>query len=175
VAPEERLTAPTRLSERFTAELSALGGHVTTTDAAGGRTYIEKLIAERGGPARAARRAAVTRLGLSAETFDGLLSDVQIGITQADYALADTGTLVVFSEPGEGRALSLLVPIHVAILEESRILASLDELIEREPNFPERSSAMLFITGPSRTADIERTLTVGVHGPGELHVLILVL
>ena len=158
---------------RFTAELTALGGHVLTTDAPGARAYIEKLVAERGGPARAARRPAVTRLDLNTEAFAGALSNVQIGITQADYALADTGTLVVFSEVGEGRSLSLLVPVHVAILEEPRILASLDELMEREPNFPERSSAMVFITGPSRTADIERTLTVGVHGPGELHVLIV--
>jgi L-lactate dehydrogenase complex protein LldG len=59
------------------------------------------------------------------------------------------------------------------VIEEAQILAGLDELMEREPRFPERSSAMIFITGPSRTADIERTLTVGVHGPGELHVVVL--
>ncbi len=161
-------------TERFTAELTALGGHVfVAPDVAQARDYIEKLMLERGGPARAATRPAVTRLGLPPMPTDGLLSDVKVGVTQADYALADTGTLVVFSEAGEGRTLSLLPPVHVAVLEESRILASLDELMEREPRFPERSSAMIFITGPSRTADIERTLTVGVHGPGELHVVVL--
>jgi L-lactate dehydrogenase complex protein LldG len=161
-------------AERFSAELTALGGHVYIAhDPTQARDYIEKLIVDRGGPVRMATRAAVTRLGLPPMPFEGPLSDVKIGVTQADYALADTGTLVVFSEAGEGRTLSLLPPLHVAVLEESRILAGLDELMEREPAFPERSSAMIFITGPSRTADIERTLTVGVHGPGELHVVVL--
>jgi L-lactate dehydrogenase complex protein LldG len=161
-------------TERFSAELTAIGGHVfIAPDVAQARDYIEKLMLKHGGPGRAATRPAVKRLGLPPMTFDGPLSDVQIGITQADYALADTGTLVVFSEAGEGRTLSLLPPVHIAVLEESRILAGLDELMEREPTFPERSSAMIFITGPSRTADIERTLTVGVHGPGELHVVVL--
>jgi len=160
--------------ERFCAELTALGGHIFIAgDDAQARDYIEKLVLERGGPVRAAARPAVTRLGLPPMPFDGPLSDVRIGVTQADYALAETGTLVGFSEAGEGRTLSLLPPVHVAVLEESRILAGLDELMEREPRFPERSSAMIFITGPSRTADIERTLTVGVHGPGELHVVVL--
>ena len=161
-------------TERFSAELTAIGGHVfIAPDVAQARDHIEKLMLERGGPVRAAARPAVTRLGLPPMSFDGLLSDVQIGVTQADYALADTGTLVVFSEAGEGRTLSLLPPVHVAVLEESQILAGLDELMQREPAFPERSSAMIFITGPSRTADIERTLTVGVHGPGELHVVVI--
>ncbi len=161
-------------TERFTAELTALGGHaLVAQDAGQARDYIAKLLFERGGPARAASRPAVTRLNLPPMSTAEKLSAVNIGITQADYALADTGTLVVFSETGEGRTLSLLPPIHVAVLEESRILASLDELMEREPRFPDRSSAMIFITGPSRTADIERTLTVGVHGPGELHVIVL--
>jgi L-lactate dehydrogenase complex protein LldG len=161
-------------TERFSAELTAIGGHVfIAPDVTQAREYIEKLMLERGGPARAAARPAVARLDLPPITTAEKLSDVRIGITQADYALADTGTLVVFSEAGEGRTLSLLPPVHVAVIEESQILAGLDELMEREPRFPERSSAMIFITGPSRTADIERTLTVGVHGPGELHVVVL--
>src|ERR1035438_3227673 len=164
-------------TERFSAELTAIGGHVfVAPDVAQAREYIEKLMQTTGGLSRAAARPAVACLGLppmaTSEKLEKL-SDVVLGITKADYALADTGTLVVFSEAGEGRTLSLLPPVHVAVVEESRILAGLDELMEREPRFPERSSAMIFITGPSRTADIERTLTVGVHGPGELHVVVL--
>ena len=160
----------------FAAELMALGGKVfTASDATTARDYIERLIGERGGPALAARRPAVERLGLRGVQWQGDRppAEAAIGITQADYALADTGTLVLFASPGEGRALSLLPPIHVAVLEASRILPGLNELLAREPNFPERSSAMIFITGPSRTADIESTLSVGVHGPGELHVVVL--
>ena len=160
--------------ERFQSELTAIGGHVfIAADVAQARAYIEKLMQEKGGAVRAAARPAVARLGLPPLSTSEKLSDVTLGITQADYALADTGTLVVFSEPGEGRTLSLLPPVHVAVIEEAQILEGLNELMEREPRFPERSSAMIFITGPSRTADIERTLTVGVHGPGELHVVVL--
>jgi L-lactate dehydrogenase complex protein LldG len=161
----------------FAQEFQALGGKLfEAADDAAARDYIERLVQERGGPAIAARRPAVERLGLRGIAWYAGRQDLasaNIGITQADYALANTGTLVVFSESGEGRALSLLPPVHVAVLERSRILASLDELLEREPDFPARSSAMVLITGPSRTADIERTLTVGVHGPGELHVVLL--
>ena len=160
----------------FTEELTAVGGKVfTAPDVAAARDYIERLVAEKGGPVLAARRPAVEKLGLRGVEWHGdrPLAEARIGVTQADYALADTGTLVVFSSAGEGRALSLLPPIHVAVLEESRILAGLDELLAHEPDFPSRSSAMIFITGPSRTADIEKTLTVGVHGPGELHVVLL--
>lgn len=162
------------LAQTFAAELTVLGGHVfEACDIASAREHIERIVAEKGGGARVASRPAVAKLGLHNVDSGCALSDIRIGITQADYALADTGTLVMFAEAGEGRALSLLPPIHIAVLEESRILAGLDELMEREPNFPARSSAMVFTTGPSRTADIERTLTVGVHGPGELHVVIV--
>src|SRR5580693_8286841 len=120
--------------ERFQAELSAIGGHVyVAPDVAQAREYIEKLMHEKGGPVRAAARASVARLGLPPMSTSEKLSDVTLGITQADYALADTGTLVVFSEPGEGRTLSLLPPVHVAVIEEAQILAGLDELMEREP------------------------------------------
>jgi L-lactate dehydrogenase complex protein LldG len=161
----------------FAQELTALGGKVfTAASVEAARDYIARVVTERGGPAVAARRPAVEQLGLANVSWLGAgpaVAEAGVGITQADYALADTGTLVVFSEPGEGRALSLLPPVHIAILPESRILRGLDELLEREPRFPERSSAMVFITGPSRTADIEKTLTVGVHGPGEIHCVIM--
>lgn len=161
----------------FAREFTALGGKLFEAgDTAAARAYVERVVAERGGPAIAARRPSVERLGLQGiPWYVGRqdLAAANIGITQADYALANTGTLVMFSEKGEGRALSLLPPIHIAVMERSRILASLDELLVREPDFPARSSAMVLITGPSRTADIERTLTVGVHGPGEIHVVLL--
>jgi L-lactate dehydrogenase complex protein LldG len=96
-----------------------------------------------------------------------------IGITSASYALADTGTLVMLSSVQEARLISLLPPVHLAVIERSQVLSGLDELCDIVPRPAEKSSSMVLITGPSRTADIEQILVRGVHGPGELHVVIL--
>lgn len=95
-----------------------------------------------------------------------------VGITSAEYGLADTGTLVVFSAT-ESRLASLLPPVHIAVIEGSRILSGLDELLTTVPEPAKITASMVLITGPSRTADIEQILVRGVHGPGELHVVIV--
>jgi L-lactate dehydrogenase complex protein LldG len=95
-----------------------------------------------------------------------------IGITSADYALADTGTLVMLSTPHEARLVSLLPPVHIAVVPSERLLTGLDELFTLLPNPAEVASSMVLITGPSRTADIEQILVRGVHGPGQITVLI---
>jgi L-lactate dehydrogenase complex protein LldG len=95
-----------------------------------------------------------------------------VGITSADYALADTGTLVMLSSPEEARLISLLPPAHLAIVPRDRILTGLDELFLLLPRPAEQTSSMVLITGPSRTADIEQILVRGVHGPGQLTVVI---
>ncbi len=100
------------------------------------------------------------------------IAAAEVGITSADYALADTGSLVIFTE-SESRLLSLLPPCHIAIVEESKLVASLDDVFRLRPLPAERSSAMVVITGPSRTADIEMRLVRGVHGPGEIHVILI--
>jgi L-lactate dehydrogenase complex protein LldG len=69
--------------------------------------------------------------------------------------------------------ISLLPPVHIAVVPRERILTGLDELLTGTPLPAERSSSMLFITGPSRTADIEQILVRGVHGPGEIHVIVV--
>ena len=102
----------------------------------------------------------------------------EIGITTVDYALADTGTLVLISGAGRARSASLVPPVHVAVVEARQIISGLDDLF---PLLAENSggadqkmaSAITFITGPSRTADIELTLVVGVHGPQQLHVILI--
>jgi L-lactate dehydrogenase complex protein LldG len=94
-----------------------------------------------------------------------------LGITGAGYGLADTGTLVLLASEVEGRLASLLPPVHLAVITADQIVADLTELFFRLTQPP--SSCLTFITGPSRTADIELTLTVGVHGPKELHVVVL--
>lgn len=96
-----------------------------------------------------------------------------VGITSADYALAETGTLVMLSSRQEARLVSLLPPAHVAIVPSSRIVANLDELLSLLPKPAEQSSSMVLITGPSRTADIEQILVRGVHGPGEIYAVIV--
>jgi L-lactate dehydrogenase complex protein LldG len=98
---------------------------------------------------------------------------VDIGITSADYALADTGTLVMLSSHREARLISLLPPAHIALVPSERILSGLDELFTVLPNAAERTSSMVLITGPSRTADIEQILVRGVHGPGEITVIVV--
>lgn len=96
-----------------------------------------------------------------------------IGITCADYVLADTGTLVMIASPAEARLVSLLPPMHLAIVPKGRILTGLDELFTILPKPAETSSSMVLITGPSRTADIEQILVRGVHGPGQITVVII--
>jgi L-lactate utilization protein LutC len=112
------------------------------------------------------------RSGVTAEReLRELCARVDVGITSAEYALADTGTLVMFSSQEEARMISLLPPLHLAIIRMDRILTGLDELFTLMPLPAERSSSMVLITGTSRTADIEQILIRGVHGPGELHVV----
>ena len=96
-----------------------------------------------------------------------------VGITSADYVLAETGTLVMLSSKQEARLVSLLPPVHVAVVPRSRIVANLDELLTRLPKPAEQTSSMVLITGPSRTADIEQILVRGVHGPGEVYAVIV--
>lgn len=100
-------------------------------------------------------------------------ASADVGITGADYALADTGTVVLFSSPEEARMISLLPPVHLALVSAGRILSGLDEFLALMPLPAEQSSSTVLITGPSRTADIEQILVRGVHGPGEIHVVVI--
>src|SRR5262245_14550280 len=134
------------------------------------------------------------------EEYKESLFNAGIGITTADYAIADTGTLVLLSkksvdrsgDPGiasgpagaaqsdaggeQHRLISLVPPVHICLLDRSRIVANLTELltlVHKELYLKGGPPlAMTFISGPSRTADIELTLTRGVHGPREVHVLL---
>jgi L-lactate dehydrogenase complex protein LldG len=107
------------------------------------------------------------------EELRELCATADVGITSADYALADTGTLVMLASPREARLISLLPPAHIAVVPRERILTGLDELFSLLPNPAELSSSMVLITGPSRTADIEQILVRGVHGPGILSVVVV--
>lgn len=102
----------------------------------------------------------------------------EIGVSGIDYALADTGTLVLLARKGQARSISLLPPVHIAVMRPEQIISGLSDLFpllrsEAEAGNRDLSSAITFISGPSRTADIELTLVVGVHGPQQLHVVLL--
>ncbi len=107
------------------------------------------------------------------EQLREVCASADVGITSADYALADTGTLVMMSSHAEARMISLLPPVHVAVIPVERLLTGLDELFVVAPDPARLTSSMVLITGPSRTADIEQILVRGVHGPGEIHVVIV--
>jgi L-lactate dehydrogenase complex protein LldG len=92
------------------------------------------------------------------------------GVSRALYGLADTGSVVLAASPEEPRANSLLPAAHISLLAEDRILPGLPELFEAVGgNLP---SALAIVTGPSRSGDIEQKLVVGVHGPGDVHVVL---
>jgi L-lactate dehydrogenase complex protein LldG len=106
-----------------------------------------------------------------------LAADADLGVTGVDLAIAETGTLVVVSGAGRPRSASLLPPCHVAVFDRDVLVTSLLqaglalEAWHEGPPPEGRGASINFITGPSRTADIELTLTRGVHGPREVHAL----
>ena len=97
------------------------------------------------------------------------------GVTTAQWGIAETGTLVLESARELSRLLSLVPPIHVALLSARCICDSLGEALARvrQPGGGVASHVITFITGPSRTSDIELTLVMGVHGPQTVHVLLM--
>lgn len=96
------------------------------------------------------------------------------GLTGADFAIAATGTVVLESTAEAVRLASTLPPVHFVLLDPRRIVADSTAVVPLLRRFHERlpQAYLAYITGPSRTADIERVLTIGVHGPKELHVLL---
>ena len=145
-----------------------------------------KLLADREGwesialPADSEIRTLLTdlsipKLEVSRSTAKTDLEKVSAGITGCDALIAQTGSVLLTAKSGGGRAMSVLPVHHVVIATSSQLLADLPgafELMEQKyaPNFP---SFMTFITGPSRTGDIERVLVLGAHGPRKLTVILL--
>jgi L-lactate dehydrogenase complex protein LldF len=152
---------------QFTKELTALGGHVFPTQ--NPTEAVIEFLNSRG----------INKIHLEPNTLNENLlreanieftheSDPQIlvGVTNAICGLADTGSVLIVDGKGDPLKASLLPEVHIAVLKSSDILPSLPDAMRLVKN----TSAAVFITGPSRTADIEMTLTVGVHGPKEIHV-----
>ncbi|WP_024336539.1 LutC/YkgG family protein [Desulfotignum balticum] len=99
---------------------------------------------------------------------------IDMGVTLVDFGIADTGTLVIASDSEETRLATMLCEVHVAVLNVSDIRVSADDMVEELSAMTARTgSYTAFITGASRTADIERVLAIGVHGPLELHIILV--
>lgn len=100
-----------------------------------------------------------------------------IGITEADYLIAETGSIIQLARPDAPRSLSLLPPVHIVVADRSHLVPDLFDLFAllgaggSEP--PSLPSCVTIITGPSKTGDIELKLVTGVHGPGEVHAILL--
>jgi L-lactate dehydrogenase complex protein LldG len=112
------------------------------------------------------------------ETLRQRIIDSYIGITSADFCMADTATLVIRTRPGQARSISLLPAIHIAVIELDQIIADLKELyvlLKWDPQMSKEgvTNCMTFISGPSKTADIEATMVHGAHGPREVYIFVI--
>ncbi|MCR6631949.1 MAG: lactate utilization protein [Magnetospirillum sp.] len=102
-----------------------------------------------------------------------LVHGVDAGLTTTLGGIAETGTLVLWPTPDEPRLLSLLPPIHIALVRAAEVVDNLAGLIRDKGWAGSMPTNAVLISGPSKTADIEQTLAYGVHGPKELIVLVV--
>jgi L-lactate dehydrogenase complex protein LldG len=114
-------------------------------------------------------RERLLQAGVCFDVSRDLAADAKAGVSRMDWALADTGTLAQDATSVEERLVSTLPPLHVAFLDSAHLLPDLAALLEKLS--PKRVGYLALITGPSRTADIERVLTIGVHGPSRLVIV----
>jgi L-lactate dehydrogenase complex protein LldG len=183
----ERIEDP---PSRFLEELDALGGHgerVAGMDEA--RDYVVALAQERGAKLlvrwdeedleRMGVDGALAEVGVEVvvwrdlEDFRDVAERAEVGLSTAAWAIADTGSLVLESGPGKGRTVTLLPPTYVAVIPVDRVLRTVPEAIERYAQSGGLPANVCFHTGPSRSGDIEMSLAIGVHGPGDVHVLLV--
>lgn len=99
--------------------------------------------------------------------------DCAVGLTGAEAGLAESGSIVVSSGAGRSRMASLIPETHIALLRRDDLWPSLAHWIAANPDAPAEPANWTIVTGPSRTADIEQVLTRGVHGPREVHVVVI--
>jgi L-lactate dehydrogenase complex protein LldG len=118
--------------------------------------------------------AAIELISVDGSTRDQLFT-ADLAISGVDYLVAETGTVVMHSRPDQPRSLSLLPPVHIAVAEPAQIVPDLFDLFARPPDGKPFSlpSCISLITGPSKTGDIELRLVTGVHGPGEIHLILI--
>ena len=187
---------PAALLERFSRELANLHGEVipvTGDDEA--RAKVLELLATHGAESIIAWDFAFIPVeGLEAAIRDAGIAivqpnvqdefrmetlatsaEAQVGLTGADAAAATTGTLIFTSAPGKGRLPTVLAPVHIVVITLDQIMPRLENWVaaQRLQGLPLQASAnVCFVSGPSRTGDIEMELILGVHGPGKVQVIV---
>ena len=121
-------------------------------------------------------REALAAAGLTVKTWDEMsldeLYDYDCAVTDVDYAVAETASLVIKPKKAHGRGLSLVPMYHVAFVEQRQFLPDLVDLFNELALDPDRANVIL-ISGPSKTADIEMNVVTGVHGPNVVNTFIL--
>jgi L-lactate dehydrogenase complex protein LldG len=169
-------TPDINLVGHFTEELLALNGHVINCKEADLPGKVIALLRERNidrvqtwDQIPGLDEAVLSRAGISVQHEAD--ESLKAGITGALAGIAETGTLVIPGGEGQPLTASLLPEIHIAVLQASDIQESLDKVFNHHK--VETYPSVVLVSGPSRTADIEMTLTIGVHGPGELHVFVI--
>ncbi|MDP8944573.1 MAG: lactate utilization protein [Actinomycetota bacterium] len=177
---------------RFIEELEALGGHgkrVENLEEA--REYVLDLAREReaklllrwdvddledlGVDAPLGEAGVEVAVWRDLADFREIAGKADIGLSTAEWAIAETGTLVLEGGPGKGRTVTLLPPTYVALMPVERILRTVPEAIEKYAGGEAGGlpANVCFHTGPSRSGDIEMSLFVGMHGPGDVHVVLV--
>jgi L-lactate dehydrogenase complex protein LldG len=168
---------------RFAEEVRTVGGECAVATSAGEVASAIASIVERAGARRVAvsnaplARAAVATLPPRVEVLDApdrdALFGCDVGVTTAQWGVAATGSLVLVAGDERHRLASLVPPVHVAIVDADAILETLGDALACVAGDGKVPKLVTFVTGPSRTADIELTLAIGVHGPRALHVVVL--
>ena len=166
------------LADLFAAKASAVGMRVTRVSDAELDAALARLLEGRGRTVVAVRDAALAARATAAagtrrepNDNDDLLFDCEVGITDVDCAIAESGSLVV-STNGRIRNAWITPPIHIAIVRAAQVVADLVDLFESRPDALDAASTTI-ITGPSKTADIEGVLVTGVHGPAAVEILLV--
>ena len=177
---------------RFIEELEALGGHGKRVENPNeAREYVLELAREReakllvrwdvdeleelGVDAPLAETGVEVAVWRGLEDFREVAGKADIGLSTAEWAIAETGTLVLEGGSGKGRTVTLLPPTYVAVVPVERILRTVPEAIEKYAGGDTEAlpANVSFHTGPSRSGDIEMALFVGMHGPGDVHVILI--
>jgi len=191
--PLFRLNSQEERIDKFIKIFEGLGGKATTASTAGeaaqalknwfGETpsWLNNTAIVTWGELPTMARACLEELGWPARTYGEIpaeerkafLDRTELGITGADYAIAQSGSLVLKSSPKRGRGVSLAPIRHLTFVSASVMRDSLDQVMD-ELMQEEVPAAIEIITGPSRTSDIEMDLSIGVHGPVEVYAIVMV-